>query len=81
MKPLLALTQLQTVMTYADLSPAELRAKGIGEHVILSIEKHRRQIQRTAVEKNVFPRNLRGAPANQSVQPLLSEGMSGGGKQ
>ncbi|KAK0449886.1 hypothetical protein EV421DRAFT_1289735 [Armillaria borealis] len=43
-KPLIALTQLQTVIAYADLSPAELRAKGIKEHVILSIEKHRRQI-------------------------------------
>ncbi|KAK0235603.1 hypothetical protein EDD85DRAFT_937617 [Armillaria nabsnona] len=78
-KPLIALTQLQTVMTYADLSPAELRAKGVGEHVILSIEKHRRQIQRTAAEKNTFPRNPRGAPANQCAAAIRRNEQ--GGKQ
>ncbi len=47
-KPPISLIRLQAVMAYADLSPAELRAKGIEEHIILSIEKYRRQIQPNA---------------------------------
>ncbi|PBL03883.1 hypothetical protein ARMGADRAFT_1004572 [Armillaria gallica] len=68
--------QMQMVMAYADLSPAELRAKGLQEHVIQFIENHRAQLQRTAAEQNIFRGNLRGASTNQPVQPP-SEGMSG----
>ncbi|PBL03693.1 hypothetical protein ARMGADRAFT_1070201 [Armillaria gallica] len=44
--------QMQMVMKYADLSPAELRAKDIQEHIVVFIENHRAQIQRIAAEQN-----------------------------
>ncbi|KAK0469997.1 uncharacterized protein EV420DRAFT_84200 [Desarmillaria tabescens] len=68
--------QMQMVMAYADLSPAELRAKGVQEHIITFIENHRAHIQRTAAEQNLFRGNLRGASTNQPVQPP-SEGITG----
>ncbi|KAK0470025.1 uncharacterized protein EV420DRAFT_1257420 [Desarmillaria tabescens] len=67
--------QMQMVMAYADLSPAELRAKGVQEHIITFIENHRAHIQRTAAEQNLFRGNLRGASMNQPVQPP-SEGIT-----
>ncbi len=68
--------RMQMVKAYADLAPAELRAKGLQEHIIQFVENHRAQLQPTAAEQNIFRGNLRGASTNQPVQPP-SGGISG----
>lgn len=66
------------LMQYANVPAADLRQRGVPEHIIALVEQYRPQLQRTAMEQKRFQQqvrmNVRNAPAMAGM-PVDANGM------